>query len=86
MVDNPQLIDLSGDWRAARLADECDAIYSKLLNSLHATFNGEPARLGDAIGIMFEFKNAAEELLQQQITVGSAAGQYAGPRFRYLGP
>ena len=35
---------------------------------------------------MYELKNSAEELLQQQLTTGPFAGQYAGPRFRYVGP
>ncbi|MDQ0462865.1 hypothetical protein QO010_000613 [Caulobacter ginsengisoli] len=86
MVDNPQLVDFSGDWRAQRLADECDIIYGKLLNALHLTFNGQPHRLFDATAVMFEFKNAAEELLQQQLTKGPNAGQYAGPRYLYVGP
>lgn len=86
MVDNPQTVDFSADWRAQRLADECDVIYGKLLNALHLTFNGQPHRLFDATAVMFEFKNAAEELLQQQLTQGPFAGQYAGPRYLYVGP
>jgi Ferritin-like len=83
MVDNPRLVDMSSNWRAGQLANECDAIYTKLLNVLHIGFNGQPDRIaGDAVSVMFEFKNCIEELLQQQL----ASGLFAGPRFLYVGP
>ena len=86
MVDNPQLVDLSAPehTQARRLSDECDAIYSKLLNGLHVAFNGSPSKVGEAIGVMYELKNIAEELLTQQLVVGPNAGQFAGPGFRYV--
>jgi ferritin-like protein len=88
MVDNPMLVplDAPGDWRALQLANEFDATYSRLLNCLHISFNGAPDRINDAFALMYELKNSAEELLQQQLTTGPFAGQYAGPRFRYVGP
>jgi rubrerythrin len=86
MAPNPGLIDLSGDAnaRARRLSDECDAIYSKLLNALQIAFNGQPNKMGDALGVMFELKNAAEELMQQRIVGGGGNGLFAGPRFLYV--
>jgi hypothetical protein len=83
MADNPRTVDLSSNWRAGQLADECDAIYTKLLNALHIGFNGQPEWIDrNAVSVMFEFKNCIEELLQQQL----ADGLYAGPRFLYAGP
>jgi hypothetical protein len=83
MADNPRTVDMSSNWRAGQLADECDAIYTKLLNALHIGFNGQPDWIdGNAVSVMFEFKNCIEELLQQQL----ASGLYAGPRFLYAGP
>jgi hypothetical protein len=80
MADNPRTVDFSSNWRAGQLADECDAIYTKLLNALHIGFNGQPDWIdGNAVSVMFEFKNCIEELLQQQL----ADGLYAGPRFLY---
>ena len=38
----------------------------------------------DGIGAMFEFKTIVGELLQQRLTAGELAGQFAGPRFRYV--
>lgn len=88
MVDNPMLVQLDPqtDWRAIQLSDEFDASYTKLLNCLHIAFNGAPDRIDDAIALMYELKNSAEELLQQRLTTGPYAGQYAGPRCRYAGP
>jgi hypothetical protein len=88
MVDNPMLVQLDpqSDWRAIQLSDEFDATYTKLLNCLHIAFNGRPERINDAIALMYELKNSAEELLQQRLTTGPYAGQFAGPRFRYVGP
>jgi hypothetical protein len=83
MADNPRTVDFSSNWRAGQLADECDAIYTKLLNALHIGFNGQPHWIDrNAVSVMFEFKNCIEELLQQQLT----GGLYAGPRFLYAGP
>jgi hypothetical protein len=83
MADNPRTVDFSSNWRAGQLADECDAIYTKLLNALHIGFNGQPDWIAvNAVSVMFEFKNCIEELLQQQL----ASGLYAGPRFLYAGP
>jgi hypothetical protein len=83
MADNPRTVDMSSNWRAGQLADECDAIYTKLLNALHIGFNGKPDWIAvNAVSVMFEFKNCIEELLQQQL----AGGLYAGPRFLYAGP
>jgi hypothetical protein len=88
MVDNPMLVQLDpqSDWRAVQLSDEFDASYTKLLNCLHIAFNGSPDRIDDAIALMYELKNSAEELLQQRLSTGPYAGQFAGPRFRYVGP
>jgi hypothetical protein len=88
MVDNPMLVrlDPTTDWRAIQLSDEFDATYSRLLNCLHIAFNGSPGRINDAIALMYELKNGAEELLQQRISTGPHAGQFAGPCFRYVGP
>jgi hypothetical protein len=33
---------------------------------------------------MFEFKTVLGELLQQKLTAGPNAGQFAGPRYRYV--
>lgn len=83
MADNPATVDMTSNWRAVQLANECDAIYTKLLNALHIGFNGQPDWIDrNAVSVMFEFKNCIEELLQQQLD----SGLFAGPRFLYAGP
>ncbi len=81
----PAACDLCGaDWRAEQLSAEADASYSKILRGLHQGFNGEPGKVDDPVGTMFEFKTILGELLQQKLTAGDRAGQFPGPRFRYV--
>jgi hypothetical protein len=85
MVDDPPTVRYdAADWRAEQLSAEADASYSKILRALHRGFNGEPGMVEDAVGAMFEFKTIVGELLQQRLTAGPLAGQFAGPRFRYV--
>jgi hypothetical protein len=83
MVDDPSLRDFSGTPRAERLSKEFDYIYAKLLNALQAAFSGAPERMSDAVGVMFELKFAAEELLQVELGNGPDRGKRAGPKFLY---
>jgi len=84
MVDDPPLVTYdAADWRAEQLSTECDAAYSKLLVALHQGFNEKPDKVSDAVGGMFEFKTIVGELLQQRLTAGPNAGQFAGPRFKF---
>jgi hypothetical protein len=85
MVDDPPRVTYDkADWRAEQLSRECDASYTRILAALHRGFNGEPAKVNDALGAMFEFKTVLGELLQQKLTAGPHAGQFAGPRFKYV--
>ncbi|WP_194825045.1 ferritin-like protein [Nocardia sp. XZ_19_231] len=85
MIDDPRLVTYhAADSRAEQISAEADASYSNILRALHRGFNGEPDKVGDAVAAMFEFKTIVGELLQQQLTVGDHAGQFAGPRFRYV--
>lgn len=84
MVDDPPLVTYDkADQRAEELSTDCDAAYTKILNVLHQGFNGQPDKVNDAVSAMFEFKTVLGELLQQKLTGGPNAGQFAGPRFRY---
>jgi rubrerythrin len=85
MVDDPPLVTYDeADWRAEQLSRECDASYTKILGALHQGFNGKPDKINDALGTMFEFKTVLGELLQQKLTAGPNAGQFAGPRYKYV--
>ena len=85
MVDDPPLVTYDqADWRAEQLSRECDASYTKILKALDAGFNGQPDKINDAVGAMFEFKTVLGELLQQKLSAGPNAGQFAGPRYKYV--
>ena len=85
MVDDPALVTYdAADSRAEQLSADADALYSEVLRGLHRGYNGDPGAVGSAVGTMFDFEFTVQELLQQQLTAGPFAGQFAGPRFRYV--
>lgn len=60
----------------------CDTFnytYTSLLKVLDETFNGDPSRLGTAIGMMESLKEQALTLM----TIDSGLGGKAGPSFEY---
>jgi hypothetical protein len=85
MVDDPPLVTYDpADAKAETLAAEADSVYSTMLRALDGSFNGEPAKIGTAIHLMkHDFASAVDQLLQQQLTAGAHAGEFAGPRYRY---
>jgi hypothetical protein len=56
--------------------------YSALLNSLHNAFNGAPAQLETAIGIMYDLRTSAVALMETD--TGEKSGQTVGPSFEYV--
>jgi hypothetical protein len=57
--------------------------YSSLLNALHVTFNGYPASIDVAMGLMYELKVTATRLMTTPII--GAGGVTVGPSFEYVG-
>jgi len=85
MADDPQLIQFDpADANVAQLADVCDKTYSDLLRMLQGAFDGQPDKIGDAVGQMFSFEVAIADLLAAPLTAGPNAGKFAGPRFRFV--
>lgn len=74
-----RVADLEGELREAAIA--CNDVYARLLEQIHAAFNGRPAELTEAVGTMFELKYAAIDLLRTPLPDGS--GEHAGPTFEY---
>lgn len=69
---------------AVRLAqDEFNRTYCELLAALDRAFNGEPAVLGPAVGVMFQVKSLAIALMQMPTGDGLTT---AGPTFEYVHP
>jgi Ferritin-like len=56
--------------------------YSALLNALHNTFNGDPAQLDTAIGLMYDLRVIAVALMETD--TGDGSGQTVGPSFEYV--
>jgi hypothetical protein len=86
MVDDPSTVTYDpADSHAESLAVQADSAYSDMLRALHDGFNGKPDQVDSAIDLMVgKFKRTVDELLQQQLTAGPHAGQFAGPRYRYI--
>ncbi|HSE19178.1 MAG TPA: ferritin-like protein [Pyrinomonadaceae bacterium] len=93
----PILFEPSGVWplRAnCKIADFADGThartrieafaynYSALLNSLHNAFNGDPALLDTAIGVMYDLRTSAVALMETD--TGDSSGQTVGPSFEYV--
>lgn len=82
MLANPKMADLPKGSQARARAEEFNYAYSNLLNVLHVAFNGEPAMINTALGLMYELKMIAVSLMQTPIGNGSNAT--AGPSFEYV--
>ena len=80
MVDNPKIDDFPVGSAARILTERYAYSYSSLLNALHVAFNGQPDRIDAAIGLMYELKLQAIDLMS---TVVNGQGQTAGPSYEY---
>ncbi len=58
--------------------------FTRLLNELHETFNGDPDKLLQATGTMYELKYAAQALYRNPLP-NSKEGYYASPTWEFLG-
>jgi hypothetical protein len=80
MADDPDTASLPAGSRVRSAAEQCDRTYGDLLRSLHATFNGNPRGLGQALGLMFSLEVQARELMTMRISPDDPAT--AGPAFQ----
>ena len=83
MKPNPKIADFPSDSQARSRVEEFATAYSSLLNALHAAFNGEPAKINVAIGLMYELKMIAVSLMQT--SAGDGSDMTAGPSYEYIG-
>jgi hypothetical protein len=86
MVPNPRQDMYVPDTAAFINSRLFNYSYSSLLNCLHQTFNGQPANIDKAIGIMFSLRLAAFQLLQTPAFPTSTIEPpvMAGPSFEYV--
>lgn len=77
--ENPKASDYKVGTQARYACDNFNYTYTTLLKCLHATFNGNPAQLNDAIGLMESLKEQAVTLMAIKLDDGTTAG----PSFEY---
>lgn len=81
MVDDPKTSDYAPGTKARVLVDQFNRTYSTLLRALHRTFNGDPGHLQQALGLMYDVRLAAQDVLATPAPGG--AGQCGLP-FDYV--
>jgi len=81
MVNNPKMEDFPEGSAARIKAEEFNQLYSHFLRLLHKTFNGEKGLMKQAVGMMYQMKYIAQELLN--CAVGDS-DKKAGPPFEYI--
>lgn len=77
---NAKAEDYPAGSAARRYADQTNYTYSALLNCLHETFNGEPQKLDQAMGIMYELRLS----VQKMVTIDLGNGEHAAPPFQFV--
>jgi len=82
MIENPPLVPLPEGSNVARVSDQLDATFTRLIDELQRTFDGAPDALGSAVAQMHALRIEAQGLMPLRVpgTDGTA-----GPRFLYLG-
>ena len=83
MVNNPKAADFPKGSAAREKADEFNQLYSHFLRLLHKTFNGEPSLIVKSVGMMYQMKYVAAELLNCKIP-NHKKDKVAGPPFEYI--
>lgn len=89
LLPNAKASDYKKGTRARRYADQTNYTYSSLLNALHQTFNGDPAYIDKAMGLMYELRLTVQKMvtinLTQDMMNKELDGDYvAAPPFEYV--
>ncbi len=83
---HPMALDPSVDKYAGTevvgTLEHFNGVYTRLIDRLYASFNGEPEALGKAVTVMWELKYAGVALMKTPSPL--ASGQTVGPSFEYL--
>ncbi len=80
ILENAKADDYLEGTAARRYADQTNYTYSSLLNNLHQTFNGQPEKIDEAMGVMYEFRLS----VQKMVTIKLKNGKNAAPPFQYV--
>lgn len=82
MRPNPKIHYFEPGTTARIKIEQFSYAYSSLLNALHIAFNGQPAQINTAIGLMYGLKMIAVSLMQTPL--GDGSNMTAGPSFEYI--
>ncbi len=82
MKPNTKMADLAAGSEAWNAASEFNQAYSRLLNVLHATFNGKPNLIASTLGMMYDIKLYGEKLAAMPFP--GKAGVTVGPPFEFV--
>ena len=84
ILPNTKAAMVAAGTNERRFIDEFNASYSRLLNGLHTTFNGNPGFLDRTIGLMYDIKLQGERLCATPFPNGEHPGYTMGPPFEYV--
>lgn len=80
LYPDAKVVDYDPASRAYNLVQRFNHSYTSLLRALHQTFNGTPDNLGSAIGMMYELKLLANDVVSTPV---GDTGYTAAPTFEY---
>lgn len=63
MDDDPKIAKYKPGSLSRRMAEQFSYSYTRLLNALHLTFNGDASQLDNAMGVMYELRLLAQQVL-----------------------
>lgn len=82
LIDDPKQADYPAGSVAAVQSEAFNTYYSNLLKALHQSFNGNPDKINDAIGLMFDLKIQAKMLMQ--LPMDGKPGKFCAPTWQYI--
>lgn len=82
ITPNVKAADLPEGTAARINLNEFNSTYTRLLNGLHETFNGQPDYLQHTFGLMYDVKLNGEKLCATPYP--GKANQYVGPSFEFV--
>lgn len=83
MRKNPKMADLPSGSEVLKKSIAFNRTYTDLLNTLNAAMNGKPDLIMKSVGIMYELKYQAIELMK--IPMPGCKDETVGPSFEFLG-
>jgi hypothetical protein len=89
MDDDPKVAKYKPGSLSRYRAEQFNYSYTRLLNSLHRTFNGHPEDLDNAMGLMFELRLLSQQVLSTAATWADptvTASKQTGLSFEYQPP